>query len=252
MAGWIDRALAPMAVMLVITACGNDGTGPDGQLKDVQVSFATTRAQQPAAASARVFFDDTLTSGVDTIFVSSVGIVLREVELKRLGADDCDKDVDACEKFESGPILVMLPLNGEPEVQFALDIPDGVYSEIEFDIHKVGDSNPEDLAFAQQHPEYRGKSIRVQGMFNGTNFLYETDLNVEQELQLNPPLVVDSTRAAAAITVFVDIDRWFRDNGGALVDPATGNKGGANEGLVKENIKQSFEAFEEDGSGGKG
>ena len=126
MAGRLQCAFSLTAMMLLITACGNDGTGPDGQLRDVQVSFATKGTQPPAAVRPRVFFDDTLTSGADTIFVSSVGIVLREVELKRLGADDCDNDVDACEKFESGPTLVMLPLNGEEEVQFSLDIPDGV------------------------------------------------------------------------------------------------------------------------------
>jgi hypothetical protein len=34
------------------------------------------------------------------------------------------------------------------------------------------------------------------------------------------------------------------------VDPATGNKGGANESLVKENIKQSIEAFEDENHDG--
>jgi len=30
-----------------------------------------------------------------------------------------------------------------------------------------------------------------------------------------------------------------------LIDPATANKGGANENLVKENIKRSMKAFED-------
>jgi len=39
---------------------------------------------------------------------------------------------------------------------------------------------------------------------------------------------------------------WVVDGSGNLIDPRTANKGGANEGLVKENIKQSVEAFEDD------
>jgi hypothetical protein len=38
---------------------------------------------------------------------------------------------------------------------------------------------------------------------------------------------------------------WFRDAGGSLVDPSTANKGAANENLVKDNIRDSIDAFED-------
>ena len=248
--GKTGKLVVPVLAMMVAGSC-DSGTGPDGQLRDVQVAFSTTQTGAFGVASHRVFQDDTLTSGTDTVIVTSVGIVVREVELQRVNADDCEVNADACEKFESGPLLVMLPLNGETEVQFSFDIPDGAYAEIELDVHKVSGDDPEDLVFAQQNPDFVDKSIRVEGTFNSTPFLFETDLDVEQELDLNPPLVVDETTGATTITILVDIDGWFRGGDGALVDPNSGNKGQVNEGLIKENIKQSFEAFEDDDVDGK-
>ena len=58
------------------------------------------------------------------------------------------------------------------------------------------------------------------------------------------PLQSEANQATGA-----QIGRQFSPQTG-LVDPATANKGGANEGIVKENIKQSVEAFEDDDSDG--
>jgi hypothetical protein len=44
----------------------------------------------------------------------------------------------------------------------------------------------------------------------------------------------------------VDVSTWFRSATGALIDPATANKGGLNESEVTENIKDSFKAFEDE------
>jgi hypothetical protein len=76
--------------------------------------------------------------------------------------------------------------------------------------------------------------------------VYETDLDVEQEFDLVPPITVTETTGAANVTVLLDLNQWFRDGSGNLLNPETGNKSGVNESLIKENIKQSVEAFEDD------
>ena len=48
----------------------------------------------------------------------------------------------------------------------------------------------------------------------------------------------------------IDIGTWFRDAGGALVDPSTANSGGANESIVNSHITQSFDAFEDENHDG--
>ncbi len=236
---------------VVALACGEPTTPT--VFKTVQVSFAT-QAAGTTTLSRVAALDDTLVVGEDTLVLSSVEVVFREIELKRLEVADCDvePEPEGCEEFEAGPVLVSLPLSAGAEAAFALDIPPGTYTEIELDVHKVND-DAEDAAFRQAHPAFIDKSIRVTGTFNGQAFVFESDLDVEQELDLSPALVVEDASTATNITVFVNVDGWFRDNLGGLIDPATANKGFDNEGIVKENIKNTMEAFEdedEDGSDG--
>jgi hypothetical protein len=47
------------------------------------------------------------------------------------------------------------------------------------------------------------------------------------------------------------VDSWFRDDLGGLIDPATANKGFDNEGIVKDNIKNAMEAFEDPDEDGR-
>ncbi len=221
---------------------------------NVAVSFAT-RSPQAAAlppvslTSARGARDDTLTSGADTLIISRAQIVLREIELKPVETPACDTESSGCSDIEIGPVLVDLPLAPGAVRQFQVLIPPGDYDEIEFDIHKVDDDDPDDAAFRQQHPDFVDLSIRVQGTFRGQPFLFESDLNVEQELDLSPPLMVEAT-TSTNVTIRVNLGEWFRTATGALVDPATANKGGPNESLVTENIKRAIEAFEDEDEDG--
>lgn len=236
----MKRILSIVLVPLLLGGCENGG-GPGGAA-NVQVSFAT---QRPAAVQAHVAGPaDTLVVGADTLIITDAEIVLREVELRRALADSCLDDDDACEEFETGPVLVALPTSPGVRQQFALEIPADTYDRVEFDLHKPSDDDPADQAFIAAHPDFADISVRVQGTFNGTAFVFTSDVNEEQELVLSPPLVV-SEDVGTNLTVFVDLSAWFRTVTGALVDPATANKGEPNENLVRDNIRTSFEAFED-------
>jgi len=128
--------------------------------------------------------------------------------------------------------------------RFTVEIPAGMYSRIEFDVHKVESGDLLDDAFLMEHPEFDGLSIRVLGTFNSQAFVYETDLNAEQKLELIPALTV-AEGSDLNVTIRVDIDTWFRTAAGVLIDPATANKGGLNESEVNDNIKTSLKAFED-------
>ncbi|HEX9727539.1 MAG TPA: hypothetical protein VGA37_03410 [Gemmatimonadales bacterium] len=241
------KRLFAIPMFLFAVACGDTG-GPNS-LANVQVSFATQRPSGVVAQAVGLLVD-TLFEGTDTLVLTKAEIVLREVELKRLDVADCDTAGDPCEKFEAGPVLVSLPLGAGAQQQFALDIPAGTYSEIEFDIHKPDDGDPDDQAFVAAHPAFADISIRVEGTYNGAPFVFTTDLNVEQELGLNPSLVITDGGGTTNVTILVDVGTWFRTGAGALVNPATANKDGANDGIVKENIKNSVEAYEDDDKDG--
>lgn len=236
-------------IAALLAAC-NEGTGPGGAL--ISLSFSTQSPGAVATSPQGMFLGSAaaanpFTDGQNELLVTKAEVVLREIELKRIETVDCDTavDEDACEEFETGPVLLDLPLDGGTAQQVTIPIEPGTYDELEFEIHKVSSGDAQDAAFVAAYPQMADLSIRVEGTYNGEPFAYETDLDVEQELDLANPIVIDENTATTNVTVRMDLAAWFRDGSGTLVNPALGNKGGEFESLVKENIKQNIEAFED-------
>jgi len=239
-------------------ACSDAGTGGAA----VGLAFSTRAVPSGAvggtmSASVAQAGDSTVVVvGNDSVVIGSVELVLREVELHRSGAASCSmsdgSDDDQCEEFSTGIQLVSLPLGNATERVVTVNVPAGIYDQVEFEIHKPEDSA--DAAFIAAHPDFDGVSIRVMGRYSqagtSTPFVYTTDLSKEQELLLDPPLDV-AADGPANVTIRLDITTWFLDDShSALVDPTTANHGGPNEGVVRNNIEQSIEAFHDNDSDG--
>jgi hypothetical protein len=212
-------------------------------------------ATSASGAGAGALLNDgpvTIVDGENTLVITKVEMVVKEVELKRVefeGQCDGTTSDDECEELEFGPLLLDLPLSGGATSQVSVAVLPGTYDEFEFEVHKPSDDS-EDAAFLVANPAFNGVSIRVTGTWNGVPFTYLTDVSAEQEMDLVPPLgvVAEST---TDFTLFIDINSWFRDEGNALIDPATANKGGANESIVNSRITQSFEVFEDSDHDGR-
>lgn len=240
----MSKAAIPLAAALAMLSCNGSGVGPS---PGVSLSFSV---QAPA-----------VTTQTDQLIITRAQLVLRKVELEGVQAGGCGEgggdDAPAtssgesehhnehgdgdCEEFRAGPFLLDVPLD-QVETTVTVTPPAGTYKQAEFKIHKVTPADDPD--FLAANPAFDGKSIRVEGTFNGTPFVFETDLTVQEELALEPPLEV-TANTATNITIRVDLSGWFTGAGGALLDPATANKGGLNEVLVKNNIRRSFKAFED-------
>jgi len=232
-----------------LAACG-DGTGPTTGAQ-VSLTFASSVAAGAAAAPSfggpmAVPFTD----GVNTLEITSVKVVLREIELERVEIADCDVEPAECEDFEIGPVLIDLSLDGTTNTNISVAVSAGTYDEIEFDVHKASNDDPEDAAFLLANPTMESKSIIVEGTYNTVAFTYETDLNEEQELDLVPNLAIGEDAPPTNVTIRFDVSTWFLDGNGNLFDPATANKGEPNENVAKDNIKNSIEAFEEEDKDG--
>jgi hypothetical protein len=199
---------------------------------------------------------DTIRSGDDVLVMDQVEIVFRRIELTSIESGSCDSvsGSGSCLEFRTDPMVVDVPLGGGPLVSVSADIPAGTYRRIEFSIHKLDDDDPRHADLAAQRPDLLDRSVLVRGSFNGTPFTYESDLNEDQRVEVSPPLVVTGD-TPANLTVRIDIAKWFVDESGSLVDPASADKGGSHENLVRDNIRDSFRAFEDgdrDGDGGTG
>ncbi|NIR46422.1 MAG: hypothetical protein GWN99_18425 [Gemmatimonadetes bacterium] len=242
-------ALARAGGMLLAVVTGllvgcSDATGPGGT-EAVSLSFGLSggsASPAPGLFAAELQLSD----GTNTLVVQSAELVLRELELEKIETAGCDSEPsdDNCEEFEIGPFLVSLPLDGSTSQTITAQVDPGIYDEIEFDIHKPEDNTAGDLDFIAANPNFADISIRVTGTYNGQSFLYTSDLNEEQEIELTSPLTVGSE--PTNVTLTIDISTWFASTSGALIDPRTANKGEPNEQLVKNNIRLSIEGFRDD------
>lgn len=251
----IHRPILALAGVLALAACDDTTTTPSGSVP-LSLSVAMAPGTVPAAAAgvqAPLARAETFDDGTNVLVIDRVALVLEEVELERLFGDDCaliEGDDDDCEEFEAGPFLLELPLDGSVEQVFSMDVPADSYKELEFEIEAPGDDDAEQIAFLQANPTFNEVSIRVEGTWNGEPFVYTSDLEAEQELDLVPPLEVTEDSGPLNLTLTLDISGWFMDGSGNLVDPSTANKDGPNEELVENNIEASFEIFEDDDQDG--
>jgi hypothetical protein len=246
--------MASLALMAGLAACGSSEPNSSPV---VTLNLATKAAAPAVAAIGRPSFE-VYALGATTIDFTSVRVAFSEIELERAGSlVECDIatiDDDDCEEIELAPRILDLPLGPGASRTISVAVAPGTYDEIEFRVEKLGDESDE-AALVAANQEFDGVSIRVEGTYDDgsgpTAFVFATDLDEEQELDLVTPLTVDES-GAADLTLYVDIGTWFLDRAGdGYVDPAEANKGGQHESDVKNNIQKSFDAFEDDDHDGQ-
>jgi hypothetical protein len=238
-----------------VVAC-KESTSPSlaGIGQSMSLSFAGVRPPGTSGImSVQNSLGDPLTQtvGANTLVITSAQVVLRKISLKRVESSSVDCDTmpesleHSCEHFTIRDLLVSLPLTPGVQTTLSIAVDSGHYRGVEFKIHKPG-SDATDQAFVAANPDFATISIQVKGTWNGTPFTYTSDLNAEQEYDFVPPLVVDASGNPTNLTIRMDLTTWFVDTGtGGLIDPGTAAPGGANEGLVRFNIRNSIRAFED-------
>jgi hypothetical protein len=246
------RLAGAISVAFALAACTGESAGPGNS--NSQVSFNVATHATAVSGGPMAAAPDSIALGNDTLVLTQVELVLRDVEFRRQNHDVCDSvqgEHDSCEEFQAGPVLVDLPLGPGAMQQFQVTADSGTYDRIELKLHKPEDDGDEaDLGFIAAHPDFANISIRVTGTFNGTPFTFTSDLNAHQEFAINPPLVVNG-QTDVSVTLMVDVSGWFV-NGSSLIDPATAGKGDPFENQVKNNIESSFDAFHDDNHDGHG
>lgn len=244
------RLAAALALAAALGGCDRVGTEPAGGA--ARVSFSLTSAPTTATQVLAALIPATDSSGT-SLNVERVQLLLRDVELKRENDDACEEEDDACEKFHSGPTLVDLPLDGGVVTPFAAPVPPGSYDELEMRI-KEPDDRAGDLArFQADHPDWpRKATIRVTGTIDDGSGPHSFDIflpvDAKVERDLDPPLLVDADTDPGTInlTVAVDVENWFRDRDGQLLDPRVIAQDSRILEIVRNNVKDSFRALRDD------
>ena len=244
----VRKVMVVSGALLAVSLAGCESTNTGKQ--SVGISFSTKAPTALASGSQPASFAITVTSGANTLVITKAQLVLRELELKLSTTESCSTGTaaDNCEEIQLGPMLIELPVTDVVASPITAQVPSGTYREIEFDIRRP-QTDPADLAFVAANPNFNNVSIRVEGTYNGTPFVFTSELDQEVQIDFNPPVVITDGNNNA--TIAVDIRSWFTNPDGSVINPTTANPGGANTGVVSERIKMSLRAFEDDDRNGQ-
>jgi hypothetical protein len=193
--------------LYLFTACDstetNDGT--------VSFSFYSEPSTEKIAA--------------DSITIDSAKFILYNINIK--GQSDTDT-----KGVKVGPFLVYINVTGMT-TDFAVgNIPPGFYDQIKFEVHQLKDVEvPPDPEFVEGSLRF---SAIIKGTYNSDPFVFKYQKSAHQDLKLITPIEV-TENSIANLTIIVDPNSWFRENGNILNPADPGN-----ESLIDDNIKQSF------------
>lgn len=252
----IARVIIPastFAAIALLAAC-SDSSGPsNGGSTNLSLAVATLSStaagRLTGGASPSLDRHVSGTDSAHSLVITRAAITLSRLHLATVDSAGCtaddhpEHDDDRCRELKTGPLLVELPVDNSVISVLTLQLPAGTYRALEAKIRTVRTSDSGGTAFLAANPQFANASIRVEGTFDGTPFVYSGSPDASLELEFDPPITVGAS--ATTLTVHVSIDRWFADHNGSLVNPATANAGGANENLVSDNVRRSFHAFED-------
>lgn len=244
---------------ILISGCA-DISGSGSHMVSLSVTTRSTGALSRTVGLSR----DIAIGPSGELVLKKVQLVLGRIEISRTdqatcvddngdaGDDDAvasdrqsgEDDNEDCEEVAGVPLLINVPVDDAVHTVINVPLAAGTYKRLEAKVTPVDATTltalggPSDMA---------GKSVRVEGTFKGTPFVYTSPVRTGLELEFNPPLIIDGTTKNA--TVNIDVTKWFLA-GGTVIDPSTANVGGVNSDLVARNIRNSFNAFEDDDRGG--
>lgn len=250
----IRRVLAAVPIALATLGACSDASAPTAGR--IAFSFAARGDANTQASGATASSGGTVVVGVggtDTLRLTSVRLVIDELELVQSGAagactDDSHRGepVPGCVEIESGPYLVDLPVNGARASALTMSLPAGSYGKIEMKLRQA--DSGDDRAFIAANADMAGVSVLASGTYRGKSFVWRNDVEAALELYLSPALVADGARN---VTVNIDVGRWFRRGSGGIIDPATAGPGQPDHAAVAANIAASFGAFNDDDRDGR-
>jgi hypothetical protein len=225
----LSRLFTPLtllfAALLITTGCDLANSGNDGP-KNVSIKMQLNT--NSTAAKYKAVSLDSLTE---------IKFLVEELELESVSDDSAD--------FEVENLIVNLPLDGSVIELTSQNIPVGFYDEFEMEIEHDEDGNAvNDPDFIKEGDE-DGYSIVIKGSYNGEEFMFRTDTDFEIEMDLNPPLEISETSGSPSVAINIDSSSWFVDSNGTALDP----NDPANQELIEDNIKNSFDAEGDDDDG---
>jgi hypothetical protein len=221
----MTRKLVIPALFALVACSGSNG---------ISFSARAGSSTSPGAALRPQANDVTLSNG---IVLTRLRICLRDIRLEPLGGNTGDDSDDA--EIRSGPMVVDLSgtsFTGSQVVTVTnATVKPGAYSEIKLEVHAASQGESTDPAV--QAMAAQNASIIVDGTIDGVPFTFVTGVDFTEQFTGNLNIQDGSN-----LTLDVDPTGWFGGTGSARLDPRVSNS----RSQIENNIKGSFEAFEDD------
>lgn len=181
-----------------------------------------------------------------TVVVTEAKLLVRELEFERYEDDssksDSTEEAEELEDFEFGPFVVDLDVANSTTTAFNGVIPAGSYDEIEFDIHKPGETEDiPDPEFREGTSGNQRYSIIVRGTSDGTPFELKITEDVEQEIEFDQPIIITDETSSVLVDIAVDVNSWFVGESAEELDPLNPLDLDA----IQDAIERSFDSDEE-------
>ncbi|MEL6545185.1 MAG: hypothetical protein AAFQ82_11215 [Myxococcota bacterium] len=175
-----------------------------------------------------------LTIGDGTLVIDSARIAVSAIEFEDEGFIDREASLDGA--------VIDINVDGDETVVAATNVDSGTYNVVGFEF-ATGGTGPEFADFNGVEPA----SLIVTGTYAGDAFTYRGTVIPEVEFALEPAVNV-TNGGNASVSISVDLEAWFTDVDGSVLDP----RDPGSQPAIDENILASLEAsavdFERDSS----
>ena len=219
-----------LSLATVFTACSSDD------------DVTTTPNQGHLKIAAQANYENALNRAVDNVSLEEFWVNFTEIELEQGdGFYDSDDDIEL-----KGPFEIDL-LSGNSIQLVDVEIPNGIYEEIEFEFEKG--KNSESVLF--------GKSMELTGEINGQAFVFwhdfEDDIEIDYEDQSQNLVIDNNTKEVVinfdlnAVLDMIDLSTATDNDGDGLITISPNDMDG-NNGLaevLKEAIKSQIDLMED-------
>jgi hypothetical protein len=229
------RAVSLAFTGVALWAC-SDATAPLGD-HALQVSVRVVGGTGAAPALPN---GSSGVSAATTVEVQSATFVLGGLKLETAGLDNTVDWV-----FEES-VVIPLDFTGDPVLAFDIDVPAGIYKELEVSIDKLEVGNPAEDPLIAQYPQLADASVLVTGLVTrdgGTPeaFTFAAALDVDLELLFGTPIEFPVADNSVLVSLTIDVTGWF-DGIGDMLDPDDP----ADRSAIEANVQASLELDEDD------
>ena len=178
----------------------------------------------------------------DGLVIDSARILVKSVKLHHVN------DEDSLDFISRSFVLTLNPDIPMQEVALT-EIPFGEYDKLTFRIHKPEErETPPDPDFKNGESGKERYSIIINGSYNSEDFELKLRKSFKQKVELKPDLVINETSPEAInVTLEVDLNSWFEDEDGNLINPFSEDA----EDEIEDAVIRSFRMFKDNDHNGK-